>query len=190
MQRLNSRSRVIYSTITAFLAWFGVIGQLYLILMNRVLPVLNTLLQFFSYFTILTNLLVAITLTVLVLKSQSALKSYLSRSATLTAICVYIFVVGLIYNFVLRQLWAPHGLQRLVDELLHLIIPVLFIIYWFLFVSKKELQWKDAVVWLIYPFMYLLIILLHGNFTDFYPYPFVNVSQLGYSQVFYNSASL
>ena len=188
MQRLNSRPRIIYTTIGAFIAWFGVIGQLYLILLNRVHPVANTLLQFFSYFTILTNIIVAFTFSMLVLKSQSSLKSFLSKPATLTATGVYVFVVGLIYNFVLRQLWAPHGLQRMVDELLHLVVPILYIVYWFLFVPKKELQWKDAVVWLVYPAVYLILVLSHGYFTGFYPYPFINVIQLGYQQVLFNSA--
>lgn len=187
MERLNSRSRVIFTTISAFLGWFAVVAQLYLILKNKDVAVTDSLLQFFSYFTILTNILVAFTFTILVTKQQSSLKSFLSQPQTLTAIGVYIFVVGLIYNFVLRQLWAPSGLQRIVDELLHLFIPLLYLIYWFLFVPKKGLQWKDSVVWLIYPLAYLLLILTHGHFTGFYPYPFVNVPELGYEQVLYNS---
>ena len=188
MQRLNSRPRIIYTTIGAAIAWFGVIGQLYLILLNRQHTIINTLLQFFSYFTILTNIIVAFTFSVLILKNQSSLKSFLSKPSSLTATGVYIFIVGLIYNFVLRQLWAPEGLQRIVDEVLHLVVPLLYMIYWVLFVPKKEVQWKDAVVWLVYPGVYFLFILLHGFLTGFYPYPFVNVTKLGYQEVLFNSA--
>jgi hypothetical protein len=187
MQRLNSRSRIIYTTVGAFLGWFAVIAQLYLILENRAQSIHYAIAQFLSYFTILTNIIVAFVFTVLIIKNQSVLKTFVSRSSTLTATAVYIFVVGLIYNFVLRQLWVPEGLQRLVDELLHLIMPILYLIYWFLFVPKKDLQWKDAVIWLVYPFIYLIFILIHGKLTNFYPYPFVNVTNLGYSEVLYNS---
>jgi hypothetical protein len=187
MQRLNSRSRIIYTAVGAFLGWFAVIAQLYLILENRAQSIHYAIAQFLSYFTILTNIIVAFIFTVLIIKNQSVLKTFVSRSNTLTATAVYIFVVGLIYNFVLRQLWVPEGLQRLVDELLHLIMPILYLIYWFLFVPKKDLQWKDAVIWLVYPFIYLIFILIHGELTNFYPYPFVNVTSLGYSEVLYNS---
>ncbi|MFZ5976285.1 MULTISPECIES: Pr6Pr family membrane protein [unclassified Hydrotalea] len=33
--------------------------------------------------------------------------------------------------------------------------------------------------WLIYPLLYLVYILIRGSFSGFYPYPFVNVLQIG-----------
>jgi hypothetical protein len=188
MQRLNSRGRIVYSSIGAFISWVAVILQLYLFLSNRTLPLSDALLQFFSYFTILTTIIIAFTFTVLLLKNQSALKSFLSQNSVLTATAVYIVVVGIVYNLVLRRLWAPEGWQRLADELLHLIVPVYYAVYWVIFVSKKDLQWKDAVLWLVYPLVYLIFILGSGYFSGFYPYPFVNVTSLGYETVFYNSA--
>src|ERR1700755_1125012 len=85
MQRLNSRPRIIYSTIGAFLGWFAVIAQLYLVLEKGAQSIHNAVIQFLSYFTILTNIIVAFIFTVLILKSQSNLKSFISRSSTLTA---------------------------------------------------------------------------------------------------------
>lgn len=38
-----------------------------------------------------------------------------------------------------------------------------------------------ALLW--YPLIYLGFILLRGHFSGFYPYPFVDVTQLGYPSV-------
>lgn len=69
----------------------------------------------------------------------------------LTAILVYIMTVGLTYNTVLRSLWKPQGLQLLADNLLHSIIPFLYLVFWIFFVKKQSLQWKDVFSWLVYP---------------------------------------
>lgn len=64
--------------------------------------VVETIIRFFSFFTILTNLLVALCFTFLLTKSSSALRSFFYRKSTLTAVTVYILIVGLVYNLILR----------------------------------------------------------------------------------------
>src|SRR4051812_38806133 len=103
---------------------------------------------------------------------------------------VYITVVGLVYNLILRQLWKPAGLQFVDDELLHSVIPFLFILYWLMFVPKSELKWKDVLFWLIYPLIYLICILIRGALSGFYPYPFINTDDIGYYETFINSGIL
>jgi hypothetical protein len=95
-------------------------------------------------------------------------------------------IVGIIYNLILRSLWDPKGLQRLADELLHVANPLLFLLFWILYVAKRELQWKHAFRWLLYPVVYIVFILTRGAFSGFYPYPFSNVRELGYVQVLLN----
>ena len=93
------------------------------------MPFLLALGKFFSYFTILTNLLVAICFTYLYFNKKSKIKTWFSSPKTLTAINVYILVVGLVYNLVLRPLREAKGLEILADELLHAIVPLLFMIF-------------------------------------------------------------
>jgi hypothetical protein len=88
---------------------------------------------------------------------------------------------------ILRFLWAPTGLQKVVDELLHSVIPILVLLYWILFVPKKELEFKNIFPWLIFPLGYLIYTLIRGAFFNFYPYPFVDVILLGYNTVLLNS---
>jgi len=87
-------------------------------------------------------------------------------------------------------LWSPEGLQLVADELLHSVIPLFAIIYWWNFSDRSSLQWRDIPGWLIYPFVYLIYILTRGAASGFYPYPFVDVGRLGYGVVALNSIAL
>lgn len=174
------------SLLLAVLGWFAVVMQLALMILNRTASLAETLTRFFSYFTILTNLLVSIAFTSLVLKERAKWYAFFSKPTTQTAITLYILVVGLVYHLVLRALWSPTGFQKLTDELLHTIIPLLSLVYWILFVNKKPLIWKNSFPWLLYPVFYSLLIGIRGAISGFYPYPFLNVSELGYPETLKN----
>ncbi len=176
-----SSSRKILALIFALVGWFAVITQLVLMLQNSVLPLPEPVIRFFSFFTILTNILTASFFTAQALGTRNA------KAGTLTAVTVYISIVGLVYQVLLRHLWAPTGMQKIVDELLHSVIPVLTILYWYLYENRKAVSYKQTGRWLLYPLFYLLYILVRGHFSGFYPYPFVDVSSLGLSQVLRNA---
>ncbi|ALL07552.1 hypothetical protein AQ505_19885 [Pedobacter sp. PACM 27299] len=167
--------------------WFALIAQLYLMLLNNPIPALEALTRYISYFTILSNIMVALCCTMLLFNFYEKAERFYAQPKTLAAVTLYICVVGLIYNLILRFTWQPQGLQRLVDELLHSFIPALFLIYWLIFAPKHTLKWADAFPWLIYPLIYLIFILIRGAYTGFYPYPFVDVTAFGYPTVFQNS---
>ncbi len=190
MEKTFSTSERTFICIGITTGWFAVFFQLYLLILNRKLDVLQTVIQFFSYFTILTNILVALCFTVLLFFTRSKWGRFFSKPQTLTAIAVYIAIVGLVYNLVLRFLWAPQGMQRMVDELLHSFNPVWFVIYWLLFVRKNSLQWKDVFPWLLYPLAYCVYIMIRGALSGLYPYPFIDVTAIGYPQTLINTAGL
>ncbi|NVN17728.1 hypothetical protein GUA46_05185 [Muricauda sp. HICW] len=167
--------------------WFAVLAQLYLMLQNRETALIESLLRFISYFTILTNTLVALFFTTRVFGADQKRLALLHRKATPMALTSFILVVGLVYQFVLRSLWAPTGLQMVVDELLHTIIPVLMYVYWLMFCSKTTVEWKQLSKWLLYPLGYVVFVLARGHFSGFYPYPFLNVVELGLGSVLLNS---
>jgi len=169
--------------------WTTIVGQFILIIQNRVVSIAETIARFFTFFTILTNILVAITFTVIWLQPKNRLTFFLKPN-TQTAIAVYIFVVGFVYNTILRFIWQPQGIQRIVDEMLHLIIPIVYILYWYFEIEKTAVIWKNIFGWLIYPIIYLIVIMIRGNYAKYYPYPFVNVSELGIIKVAINSVYL
>lgn len=184
-----NKKRIVQFVI-ALSGWIAVILQFYLIIVNRKMSIPWTIVQFFSFFTILTNILTAACFTFMASPKSSRLKTFFSKPQTLTAITVYITIVGAVYNIILRALWEPQGLQLIVDELLHSAVPALVLIYWFVTAPKKGLQWKNAFTWLIYPFCYLLYVFTRGAFMNVYPYPFIDVTTIGYTQALINSGFL
>lgn len=171
----------------AILGWGTAIAQYLLMIENRVASIPETTIRFFSFFTILTNSLVAVYFTVQAFGRKSG---WYNRPGTLTAITIYITIVCLIYQAILRHVWEPKGLQMIVDELLHTITPVLVIGYWILFEDKSPIRLKQIFPWLNYPLAYLVFVLIRGSFSGFYPYPFINVDQLGFNQVMTNSVMI
>ncbi len=179
-----------YLSIIALLGWFALAAQLYLNINSHVAPVPELIIRYFSYFTLDTNIIVALCSTFLLLSPGSGPGRFFSRASTKTAITIYILIVGLVYNLILRFLWAPQGLQKLVDELLHSVIPLLFVFYWILYVPKQSLQWRNIFPWLIYPFIYAVFVLIRGNFSGFFPYPFIDIAKLGVSRALVNAGGL
>jgi hypothetical protein len=116
--------------------------------------------------------------------------NFFSRPSILASTAVYISIVGLIYNIVLRKLWLPIGDQKLADEVLHVIVPVLYVAYWLLFAPKYYLQWKDTFIWLCYPAAYVVYAIVRGAIEGFYPYPFINLNEQSATKVLMNIAVL
>ncbi len=158
----------------------------FILMLNPDVPVTRTIIHFLSYFTILTNLLVAITFTVRLFSPVQS-KALINSASFVSAVTVYILVVGIVYNTVLRALWAPDGTQMIVDEMLHTVNPLLCLLYWLFFVRRSELKYKSALKWLIYPVVFLVYSLVRGRFVNWYPYPFLDVNALGIERVLVNS---
>jgi hypothetical protein len=165
------------------IGWFALLLQLYLMLIRA--PAdgatrLGALITFLSFFTILTNLLVALVFTAV--GFHTTWGAFFRRPSVQAATVVYITVVGAVYWLLLKHLWNPQGAQWVADTLLHTWQPVAFVLYWFLFAPKQGLTWNAAARWLSYPLAYVLYTLLRGALTNLYPYPFIDVTQLGYAR--------
>lgn len=181
------------ATVAAVLGWAGLSIQLYLIFYSRwtfAASLLAGLVSFFSYFTVLSNTLVATVLTCELTSRESAARNWFLQPWVSSGIAVSIAVVGLAYSLLLRHLWHPEGWQWLADELLHDVMPLLFLIYWWCCVPKGMLRLKHISLWVIYPLTYFAYALLRGHLLASYPYPFIDVAKLGYPQVFINAGGL
>jgi hypothetical protein len=174
----------IYAAVGSLLGWFALALQLYLMLVQAPGPErLEAVITYFSFFTILTNILTAVVFTAVALQPKAGWGQWFRRPSVQAATAVYIAIVGMVYQLLLRQLWNPQGAQWVADVLLHSIIPVGYVLYWLLFGPRTGLNWKDAVVWPTYPGVYLVYILARGAMSGLYPYPFVDVTVLGYGGV-------
>jgi hypothetical protein len=173
-----------YRVVVSALGWFAIILQYWLIASTRSGPDLVAwTINYFSFFTTIGNILVALAMTLPWLAPRSRLAQWLLRPSVRTVIVAYIIVVGLVYHLMLRNLYNPQGWRLACVIILHYVIPPLFIIDWLAFVQKRDLSWKILFGALALPVLYVAWTLVHGAFTGFYPYPFINVARFGYAQV-------
>jgi hypothetical protein len=177
----------------AVLGWFALTLQLLLTAQLTVAQggsVLAGVWIYLDYFTILTNLLAAAALTAAAGRARGAAALFLRLPESTTAITASILIVGITYNLLLRQLWHPVGWQRVADEALHVVMPALFALYWWLTVPEQALRVLRLAWWLLYPLGYLLYALGRGALDTRYPYPFLDVTALGYPRVLLNGGAV
>jgi hypothetical protein len=151
---------------------------------------LTTTIHFFSFFTILSNMLAAAALLVPVLAPTSGAGRFLDRPSVRTAITGYIIIVGVVYFLLLRNISHATGAQLLFERALHYLTPPLFVLDWLLFVPKGGVGWKVGFASLEFPAAYAGWTLVHGALSGWYPYPFLDVTELGYPKTLLNIVGL
>jgi len=136
-------------------------------------------LNFFSFFTILTNVLVMLAMLLPVIAGRTGAGRAMASPGVRAAVTMYAVVVGLVYHFLLHATWNPQGWAYVVNILLHYVMPGAMLIDWLTFVPRGQLTWRDPARWLLFPLAYGGWTLAHGLATDWWPYWFVDVSELG-----------
>jgi hypothetical protein len=180
-------------TLAALLGWAGLAIQLYLVLLARwqeQASLIGGLVNLFCFFTVLTNTLVATVLSQAAFGRESAARRWFLSPAISGCVTASIVLVALAYSLLLRHLWQPQGWQWLADELLHDVMPVLCVVYWWCEVPKGHLRLRHLLAWALYPVLYFAFVLLRGHEIGVYPYPFVDVARLGYGQVLVNALAV
>ncbi len=187
MEKIKHKYHSFFLGLISISVWLAVGLQFYFALSHRLSSLPEAVVRFFSYFTIQSNILVGICFTLLWLSPKSKWGYFFAQTKVITAITLYMFIVGLVYNLILRFQWEPQGLVRVADELLHFVNPLLVLLYWLFFVNKKTLEFKSIFTWLVFPALYLIYTLIRGYFFHFYPYPFMDINVLGFNAVMVNS---
>lgn len=188
----HHQSDVRYAAVGGAVGWFALGLQFYLtnvLVLSQGRSFQAALFVLLGYYTILTNLLAATALTIAALRPEVWFRT-LSRPLILGGIGVSMTLVGIVYNVILRQLWHPTGLTLVADELLHVVMPIVFIVYWWLWVPKATLRWRDSLSWALYPILYFVYVLIRGAISGAYPYPFIDVGLLGYGVALKNSVGM
>ncbi|WAC67172.1 Pr6Pr family membrane protein [Agrococcus sp. SL85] len=140
--------------------------------------------NFFSFFTIQSNLLAMVTLGVLVAAQLG--RPRIGRRFDVLLLCAttYMVVTGIVYNILLRGIELPQGSTLgWSNEVLHLVAPLWMLLDWLLSPRRRELRWRDLGVVAIYPLVWLAYTLLRAPLIDdtfasgkpyWYPYPFLD----------------
>lgn len=139
-----------------------------------------------GYFTIESNLLVAASAWALWHRPNRGART-LFRVVRLAGV-VGITVTGLVYVVVLRPVVDLSGWWAVADALLHYVVPVLAVVGWAVYGPRRRTDRRVALLVLAWPAAWFVWVLLQGAVSGFYPYPFVDVGDLGYGRVLGNAA--
>jgi len=136
-----------------------------------------------QFFTILSNFLV-----LLIMVAIGLNKTF--PKGMLEALVAAIVLVGVIYHVLLAHLWLPQGIAMLADQGVHTVVPVLTFIWWLVFSERRAMLWKDTFKVLVWPLLYVAYALIRAQWSGFYPYPFLNLAELGASGLALNVVGL
>jgi hypothetical protein len=145
--------------------------------------------NFFSFFTIQSNIIAVAALFALVLVPR-ARRSPLFDGARSAAV-LYIGITGVVFALLLAGL--QEELQTTipwVDFVVHKLTPVVLVADWLVDPPRHRLPRWTVLAWLSYPLAWFAYTLVRGEVVDWYPYPFVDVSKLGYDGVAGRSVGL
>ncbi|WP_369234284.1 Pr6Pr family membrane protein [Streptomyces sp. R21] len=156
-----------------------------------------------SYFTIQSNILVALVFTLAAARAWTARRPLppLVTGGTL----LFIVTTGLVYHLILASESSPFsmtgegatltGWPALANQILHTVTPIAALLDWLLLTSPPPLALRHATAWLLYPLAYLAFSLARGELLPSgtaarYLYPFLDVDQHGYKSVLGNALLL
>ena len=137
--------------------------------------------SFFSFYTILTNIVLVLIYLSEVLPTQRL--AIFRHPVTRGSMVACITLVSLYVFFVLRHLYAPTGLLELSDRLLHYVAPLLYLLWWVIGQPHGQLRWSNLPVMLLPTLIYFVVVMLRGAWLHRYPYPFMNIDELGIGAV-------
>jgi hypothetical protein len=137
----------------------------------------------FTLFTVLTNLVVVASCL------QGALRpgatSTFWRTVRVDAV-LGIVIVAVVYHTLLAGLDELRGTEVVVNLLWHTVIPIATVVGWLVFGPRGDIDVRVVAWSVVYPLVWLAFTLVRGAVIGWYPYPFVEVSELGYAQVALN----
>lgn len=137
----------------------------------------------FVFFTIQSNLLVGLgTLLLAVRLDRLSTPFAVLRLTGLVAITI----TGIVFHVALAQTLDLKNWDAVGNELVHTVVPVMAVVGWLLIGPRRIVSARVAWMSLIFPVCWLSFTVIRGAIIHWYPYPFIDVTQLGYGQAAVN----
>ncbi len=183
-----SRSRIgpVWHLVTFVVAVVALVLQLVTIVSGQTVlgttvstAVAEQVRRYFSYFTIQSNLLVAVSAFLLLRGRTSTRLFRVARLASLVGITV----TGVVAFVALPPSPDYSTLNLVCDRLLHIVVPLLTVAGWLAFGPRGFVRSSDILPALAWPVLWLIATLGLGPVVGWYPYPFIDVSVLGLGRV-------
>ena len=190
--------------IAAAIAWLGLALGMVLAMFNLYPPVdvkpnalgvnadgvaglFGRVVDSWSYFTNVSNLIVAIVLTML---ARNPVRGGPVWHALRMDSLVMITITGLIFAIVLAPDAQLEGIDIIVNAIKHYIVPIMTVFLWLLVGPRRQLTFTSVFTALIIPILWAIYTLIRGEFIEAYPYPFLNVVAYGLPSVLTNIAGV
>ncbi|MBI5161691.1 MAG: Pr6Pr family membrane protein [Micrococcales bacterium] len=137
-----------------------------------------------SYFTIDSNLIVLVVAILLIVRPlrDGPVWQVIWLDALLS-----IIVTGLVYAIVLAPLVQRTGWTLVETIGFHYVSPWLTLAAWLVFGPRQQLRWSTLAWVFVWPVAWLVYTFVHGALRGWYPYPFLDVTRLGYGPAIRNS---
>ncbi len=138
------------------------------------------LIDLFSYFTIWSQIVVGVVMTLLYLNPGRDGKLF--RVFRIDSILM-ITVTGVVYNLLLGPNYPPQGLNQISSPIQHTITPLITVLVFVIAGPRGWFTLKNVVVSLVLPIVYVSYTLFRGAIIGKYPYDFFDVVSFGYASV-------
>jgi hypothetical protein len=180
-----------YRIMCALIAWVVLsLRFIDMLIIGEYSSITETLFVYLGYFTVWANVLIALAFTAPLLNPDRKLADFFMRPAVRAALATYILMVSVVYHMLIVPYWNPQGFTWLTATGLNTVMPILYIIDWLFFAEKRPIFYKHLPYWLIFPAVYGVTSIIRGLLTNVYPYPFLNVAELGIGDVLFNMFGL
>ena len=182
-----------FALVAAVIGWAAILLQMGLTVNNSLVAghgIGHGLVIFLGFFTVTTNIFIAVVFTAHVIESAAPFWAFFRRPVVVTGAVACMIVVGITYYFLLRRLWNPQGLQYFVDVTLHYVMPILTAGFWWMAVPPRTVGWSGVGRMLVYPIAYLLYVFVRAPLVGSYPYYFIDVNTLGLGRALLNAAAM
>jgi hypothetical protein len=136
--------------------------------------------DFFSFFTIQSNIFGVVILLISVQRSRQGVPSSPTFDLLRGAAVLYLATTGVVYGLLLNG--YQEELQTVipwVNTIVHRITPLYLVADWLIAPPRSRIEFPRAFKWLIYPAVYLIYSLIRGPIADWYPYPFLDPDRAG-----------
>ena len=146
---------------------------------------LERFLDWITYFTILSNILVAVVVTLLAVRPGLFIRQdgvgVLWRTLRLDGLLM-ITITGIVYNLLLAT-GGKSGWDLVSNTMLHMVTPLLTLIVWIIAGPRGLINVRIIGFSLVLPLLWAAFALARGAVVGAYPYPFLDVSSNGPASV-------
>lgn len=133
-------------------------------------------LNFFSYFTVLSNVSAMVVLGVLAARPE--LEGDRVTSLARGAVTLYMAVTGIVYNLLLAPVAADVSTNlQWVNVIVHVVGPIVVVVDYLLAPPPLRPTVTETATWLVFPALWLVYTMVRGPIAEWYPYPFLDPDQ-------------